>query len=148
MADKHEEAKSPEEIWKVLMNIQNITTKILQDNAAIREMNNELKKLAEFNDKRIKDLEGELVTLKKKAGKKVELRIEDLTVPQKIEYIADDHEQYLRKYNLEFHGIPKSPDIADEDTVLTIASALDVDLQSTDIDICQRLNRRNVREQH
>ena len=23
MADKHEEAKSPEEIWKVLMNIQN-----------------------------------------------------------------------------------------------------------------------------
>ena len=85
MADKHEEAKSPEEIWKVLMNIQNITTKILEENAAIREMSNELKKLVEFNDKTIKDLEGELVTLKKKVGKKVELRIEELTVPQKIE---------------------------------------------------------------
>ena len=109
-------------------------------------MSNELKKLAEFNDKRIIDLESERDALKKEV-EKLESRIQRLTVPQKIEDIADDHKQYLRKYNLELHGIQESPDIADEDTILTIASALDVDLQSTDIDICHRLNRRNVREQ-
>ncbi|KXJ28936.1 Organic cation transporter protein [Exaiptasia diaphana] len=146
MADKHEEAISPEEVWKVLMNIQNTTTIILEDNTAIREMSNELKKLAQFNDKRIINLEGERDALKTRVAK-MELRIEELTVPQKIEDIADDYEQYLRKYNLEFHGIPESPDFADEETILTIASAIDVDLQPTDIDICHRLDRKNVREE-
>lgn len=64
----------------------------------------------------------------------------------KVNEERDDLEQYTRKYNLEFIGIPDTEDRADstmslEESIKCIANNINVDLSDTDIDIVHRFGR-------
>ena len=61
-----------------------------------------------------------------------------------LELNLDSLEQYTKKYklNVEIHGIPEKRDENLKDVIRSIASKLDVDIRSQDIDIVHRLNRK------
>jgi len=56
----------------------------------------------------------------------------------------DTLEQYTRKNSLEIEGIPENV-CNDEDPVLKIAEALNVNVKREDIDICHRIKRKKTK---
>ena len=49
-------------------------------------------------------------------------------------------EQYTRKFNLEIIGIPENSECSAEQAIINLATALEVDIDSDDIDIAHRMN--------
>ena len=66
-------------------------------------------------------------------------QLEDKAYDHKLN--LDSLEQYTRKYNVEIHGIPEKRNENFKDVITSLASKLDVDIHSHDIDIVHRLNR-------
>ena len=52
----------------------------------------------------------------------------------------DDLEQYSRKHNLEFHGIPESSQENLAEQIIKLGNVLNVPIRNNDIDICHRLS--------
>ena len=55
----------------------------------------------------------------------------------------DNLEQYTRKNNLEFHGVPENSYESTEEVILKIAAAFEVQVIPSDIDISHKLRRKN-----
>ena len=56
--------------------------------------------------------------------------------------LQDKLEQYTRKNSLEIHGVPDSAYTSTEEVVLKLAEALQVQINSVDIEISHKLNRK------
>ena len=56
--------------------------------------------------------------------------------------LQDKLEQYTRKNSLEIHGVPESAYTSTEEVVLKLAEALQVQINSVDIEISHKLNRK------
>ena len=103
------------EMREMLTQIQDNTNKLLEDNQALRKQYADLHESLNFHIAKVEKLETENQTLKKEVRllktsleevkEDNDAMAEDLaTAINKI----DDLEQYSRKHNLEFHGIPES----------------------------------------
>ncbi|KAK3725833.1 hypothetical protein QZH41_003800 [Actinostola sp. cb2023] len=158
----HEEAEeansSPnlEEIHKILMNIQASTNQLLQDNKVLTKGYEELKSSMEYHSSVVDELtkaNGKLLQEVKclesslsQANTNIdELKVEkdklraDLEV---LEQKQDEMEQYQRKYNVEIHGIPESPDEEVDQLIVKLAESINVDIDYDDLDIAHRIPSR------
>ena len=105
-------------IYNILMEVQKNTQKVMEENVYLK---NQFKELKEEND----IAQSEIVNLKARIGE--------------LEDMQDEMQQYQRKYNLEICGIPESEDENLKDVIEAIATEVDVEIDSTDIDIVHRL---------
>ena len=132
---------------EILTQIQDNTNKLLEDNQALRKQYADLHESLSFHIAEVEKLVKENQTLKKevkslKASLKEvkednDIMAEDLaTAINKI----DDLEQYSRKHNLEFHGIPESSQENLAEQIIKLGNVLNVPIRNNDIDICHRLS--------
>ena len=127
-----QEPPSAQEMWQLLKRIEINTTALLEENRQLR-------KSLEFTQIEVQEL--------KSCNALLTTRIEALEAREKIadkiihelEEKYDDIEQYLRKFNLEIHGIPERKEEEVTQIILDLAEAIDADVREEDIDICHRL---------
>ena len=141
--------KSKNDMWNILCEIKSDVSKILAENVALRKDVEDLKSSLQISDAQIASLkqtaDSIAATVKKyeqdlKDHENSINQLEDRTYD--LELNQDSLEQYTRKYNVEVHGIPEKRDENLKDVIVSIASQLDVDICSQDIDIVHRLHRK------
>ena len=134
------------EMREMLTQIQDNTNKLLEDNQTLRMQYADLHESLNFHIAKVEKLETENQTLKKEVRflktsleevkEDNDAMAEDLaTAINKI----DDLEQYSRKHNLEFHGIPESSQENLAEQIIKLGNVLNVPIRNNDIDICHRL---------
>jgi len=101
----------------------------------------------DFTSGRVDELEKQKKSLKDKMAELERKHMETLDDVSKnetarLQIEKDDLQQYTRKYK--FAGLPKYQHLTDEKVVLLIAETLDIELESKDIDIVQRINIKNL----
>lgn len=141
--------RTPEEMWSILVDIQENVSKILTENQAVRREVEELKSPLESSNMQIANLkqliEGSSATFwahKKhlKDHREYVERLEDKLYD--LELQQDSLEQYTRKYNIEIHGVPESKDENLHELITSVESKLDGNIQRRDFDIIHRLHRK------
>ena len=80
-----------------------------------------------------------LKTELQQAKHKLQKQVED---SDNLYTALDDLEQYTRKNSLEIHGIPEDCYSTTEEVVLKLATALNVNVNPSDIEITHKLKRR------
>ena len=135
------------EMREMLTQIQDNTNKLLEENQTLRKQYADLHESLNFHMAKVEKLETENQTLKKEVRflktsleevkEDNDAMAEDLaTAINKI----DDLEQYSRKHNLEFHGIPESSQENLAEQIIKLGNVLNVPIRNNDIDICHRLS--------
>jgi len=120
-------------IYKILMEVQGYTKKIMHENSIMKAEHEELKGSVAVILQENEELKA------KCKQQQDEVRELNFKV-NKLEDSQDDLNQYQRKHNLEFHGIPEMDEEDLEAIVGEIAKEIDVDdFEYNDIDIVHRL---------
>lgn len=141
-AGQDEITPTNKEIWKLLLDIQANTTKLLNDNQEQRRLYEELKDSLNFETERRGVLESKVASLEKELREAVSSFNISEAKRQQEERKLDDLQQYSRKYNLEISGVPRNVNLTDKEVVLSIAEELKVDINERDVDIVHRLNSK------
>ena len=147
--DSADEVPSNAQMYKILLEIQSNTSKILEENKALKNDYMELKASMDFQCQQFEDLKKENDILKKQAkdlGVTVcQLKGENAILRSQYEMLEDSIDevnQYQRKNNIEIHGIPEQEGENLENLVVDLAKELGLKMETISIDIVHRLPRR------
>ena len=139
------------EMWNLLQNMNDKLEGLVEDNKNLTSELSEIKESYSFNDSRLKEvmekldkLSGEVTqhASKHDTFKRDLQRLSDQVVSNQQR--VDELEQYSRKNSVEIHGVPVHEGESCEEIVLAIASKVNVQIGSTDVEITHRLKRRPV----
>ena len=135
---------TPEEIWKVLMEIQTNVSKFLAENQHLRKEMETLKESIQFTD--AKPWQKKLSTKADSTSCKViEVNESVMNLEERLTnlvYENDRLEQYTRKFNVEIIGIPEQKDENLPEIVSKLGQAMSVDIKFKDVEIVHRLYRK------
>lgn len=147
--ENHHKEPSLTDLREMLVDIQITVNNILLENKKISEDVKELKSTVNKQQSEIVDLKKQLTKARTQfAATEKELDDAKKRINEQQEEIAelydlqDRLEQYTRKNSLEFHGIPESAYNSTEEAILKVAEALEVPVNSDDIEISHKLNTR------
>ena len=148
-ASSTEEANiSLEDIKETLGSIQATIEKVLFENGQVKTELKELKASLKAKDHEVKSLQESLFkTRETNQLLKAELEAAKTKIKQQEEETnnlwdsLDSLEQYTRKNSLEIIGIPAECE-STEEAVLKVANALEVDIDSSSIEISHRIRRK------
>ena len=152
-------------IWEALVRIEANTNLLINDQKLLQTNQEELRKSLEFTQAQVQEMQKENKELRNKINtmaqnnrglqQKVDLLQSKLTSIEEgktkmekaitdITLMHDDLEQYTRKFNLEIYGVPEEEEENVEESILSLARCIAVDLEPEDIDICHRLKKGNT----
>ena len=141
-----------EELKEMLVDIQISIQSILRENKETRREVVQLKETVLEQKTTIASLKSTVAGLEKQcANNEKDLVIARRTIEEQCEEIAELHElqdhleQYTRKNSLEIHGVPESAYRSTEEVVLKLAEALEVPVQSQDIEISHKLPNKGMK---
>ena len=141
-----------EELKEMLVDIQISIQSILRENKETRREVVQLKETVLEQKTTIASLKSTVTGLEKQcANNEKDLVIARRTIEEQCEEIAELHElqdhleQYTRKNSLEIHGVPESAYRSTEEVVLKLAEALEVPVQSQDIEISHKLPNKGMK---
>lgn len=147
--ENHNKEPSLTDLREMLLDIQITVNNILLENKKISEDVKELKSTVNKQQSEIVDFKKQLTKARTQfAATEKELDDAKKRINEQQEEIAelydlqDRLEQYTRKNSLEFPGIPESAYNSTEEAILKVAEALEVPVNSDDIEISHKLNTR------
>ena len=147
-ADEHTRA----ELKEMLVDIQISILSILRENKETRREVVQLKETVLEQKTTIASLKSTVAGLEKQcANNEKDLVTARRTIEEQCEEITElyelqEHlEQYTRKNSLEIHGVPESTYRSTEEVVLKLAEALEVPVQSQDIEISHKLPNKGMK---
>ena len=139
------------ELKEMLVDIQISIQSILRENKETRREVVQLKETV-LEQKTIALFKTTVASLEKQCANNGEdLVTARRTIEEQCEEIAELYElqdqlqQYTRKNSLEIHGVPKSAYRSTEEVVLKLAKALEVPVQSQDIEMSHKLPNKGVK---
>ena len=137
------------ELHKMLVDIQINVNNILRENKELRSEMEELKSTVSRQTNEISILKSHLQKINNQyeevekqlyaARRRVDEQQEEIN---ELYGLQDKLEQYTRKNSLEIHGVPESAYTSTEEVVLKLAEALQVPINTDDIEISHKLNRK------
>lgn len=141
---------SSKEVWKLLVEMNSKLEDLVTQYKKVSTDLEEIRKAVEFNDRNVEevkesilsltdDLRDQKTTMEEVKASTDKLASEMDSTTNKL----DELEQYTRKNSLEIHGIPTDGNVESEEVVLKIARAIDVEVESSDIEISHRLKVRS-----
>ena len=140
------------ELKEMLVDIQISIQSILRENKETRREVVQLKETVLEQKTTIASLKTTVVGLEKQcANNEKDLAAARKTIEEQCEEIAelyslqDQLEQYTRKNSLEIHGVPESAYRSTEEAVLKLAEALEVPVQSQDVEISHKLPSKGMK---
>ena len=140
------------ELKEMLVDIQISIQSILRENKETRREVVQLKETVLEQKTTIASLKTTVVGLEKQCAKnEKDLAAARKTIEEQCEEIAelyslqDQLEQYTRKNSLEIHGVPESAYRSTEEVVLKLAEALEVPVQSQDVEISHKLPSKGMK---
>lgn len=126
----------------ILLEVPRNTSKLLSDNAVLRNEVEVLKKSLQFQSTTVEEIQKENAELKSQVK---ELNMTQELIMKRAEDLEDRNdnlEMYTRKYNLELHGIPEDDEEDLEDIVIKLGESVGVEIEEDDIDIVHRMKVR------
>ena len=133
----------------MLAELQKSVTSILKENSTLREDIKQLKLSLQSKEREVSVLKTSFEEVSKtNETLKTELQQVKGKLQKQVEetdnlYTAlDDLEQYTRENSLEIHGMPEDYYSTTEEVVLKLETALNVNVNPSDIEITQKLKRR------
>ena len=140
------------ELKEMLADIQISIQSILRENKETRREVVQLKETVLEQKTTIASLKTTVVGLEKQcANNEKDLAAARKIIDEQCEEIAelyslqDRLEQYTRKNSLEIHGVPESAYRSTEEVVLKLAEALEVPVQSQDVEISHKLPSKGMK---
>ena len=137
------------EIRDMLADLQKSVSNILKENAILRDDITQLKSSLQSKEREVSALKTSLGKVSKtnellkteleRTKEKLQNQVEEA---DNLYTTLDDLEQYTRKNSLEIHGIPDDCYSTTEEVVLKLASVLNVNVNSSDIEISHKIKRR------
>ena len=137
------------EIRDMLADLQKSVSNILKENAILRDDITQLKSSLQSKEREVSALKTSLGKVSKtnellkteleRTKEKLQNQVEEA---DNLYTTLDDLEQYTRKNSLEIHGIPDDCYSTTEEVVLKLASVLNVNVNSRDIEISHKIKRR------
>ena len=134
----------------MLAELQKSVTSILKENSTLREDIKQLKLSLQSKEREVSVLKTSFEEVSKTDETlKTELKQVKGKLQKQVEetdnlYTAlDDLEQYTRKNSLEIHGMPEDCYSTTEEVVLKLETALNVNVNPSNIEITQKLKRRD-----
>ena len=150
-----DEEPSSREMWKLLIEMNTKLGDLVTQNKKVSTDLDEIRKAVEFNDRNMEEVKKSIKSLtddlKSQKSTTDDLKASTSKLSSELDVSTnklDELEQYTRKNSLEIHGIPLEANMSCEEVVLEIAQAIDVDLESSDIEISHRLKgKANMKSQ-
>ena len=137
------------EIRDMLADLQKSVSNILKENAILRDDITQLKSSLQSKEREVSALKTSLGKVSKtnellkteleRTKEKLQNQVEEA---DNLYTTLDDLEQYTRKNSLEIHGIPDDCYSTTEEVVLKLASVLNVNVNSSDIEISHKIKQR------
>lgn len=117
---------------------EDILIQIQNENLMLRNEISELRNNLEQKNKEIRSIKSDLDIFKAKLGSMV-----SSSELVKVERDLSEAQQYIRRNNVEICGIPESVEDQDlENCIIKLADAVDLKINSPDIEACHRLKKR------
>jgi len=149
MADEKE--PTMQMIYQLLQSVQNAIATLVQDNKQFKHDIDDLKRSQEYQDVRIEEL------IKENKELKTKLQTQDQEVQrlsattrtlenklEEVEVAQENLNQYNRKFNLIFAGIPERKDEDLDEAIRELGDLLNVTLDESDIDIVHRIHSKTT----
>lgn len=140
---------STQDMWKLMLEMNEKLSSIVADNKRLATDLKEVKEAMDFNDNKLSEMVKKLNHLTDEMERQIgsvsemQKKIQTLQEENESNFLKlDELEQYTRKKSLEIHGVPESLGMSCEEVVKKLAEQVDVSLDSKDIDITHRLQRR------
>ena len=154
MADNDEESDTEPTLYDIrnmLEDLQKSVSSILKENANLREDLTQLKSSLQSEEREVSALKTSFGKMTKANEllntelEKTKLKLGEQEDETENLYAAlDDLEQYTRKNSLEIQDIPDQCYSTTEEVVLKLASVVNVNVNSTDIEISHKLKRCGI----